>query len=370
MAAAPAITATPASITGHAADVGIDFSATLTTPTHAVVDIDFGLKRVHADVDYAAEQLIIHSIAPTSGTPAGLSLVEIARFQRLLHEIPAALTVSGHHADALGSLISLLAGAPVNVPIDIDTKVDPRIRVYTSICGEIGSDETAFYTLDHMLQSSSATVGPMCYVAPATGRCGMGGGPDPVIGLVQRFTQECFNHDVCCNVTGDRVLTIAGVSVNVCGFKGNDCLPQFRKAAIGFFFAPSCGTTAGTWTDNYDEQYTLTGGLDSGDAKDLKGTVDTGNADCPNWIVHGTRTGTAITLTAHNPSGASEECAGNYTFTGTYSDCGAAGGSWTNDAGLAGDWTWERTNVAGQVVLKFNPAALRPTDRPKKSAAN
>jgi hypothetical protein len=373
--AAPApsaqITELPGVVSGHALDVGVDFRALLTTPTHAAVDVDFGLKRIHAEVDYATQRLVIHSITRGTGVAAPIVLADLDRFQRLVREVPASLRTRGRHVEALGSLLNFIATAPLEQSLDIDTTdAAGRGATYTSTCDEINTEQTASFTVSGQTQTSTNTVGPMCYTAPAFGRCGMAGGPDAAIGLVQRFTEECFNHDACCAATQARIITLHGKQVNVCGFSGTDCLSQFKSAAPGFFFAPSCGTTEGNYTDAFNYYFYLTGGLDDGPAETFKGQVSTGSDDCPFWDVTGTRTGQGVTLTAKNGKGASRQCAGSFTYTGTYSDCGVASGTWTNDAGLTGSWSWERDSPVGDNLRrKAAPWTTRPTDRAVRMSA-
>jgi hypothetical protein len=66
---------------------------------------------------------------------------------------------------------------------------------FTPICNEIGGPGVALYRFGGGPRYDDVTVGPICYIPPATGRCGAGGGPDPIVGLAQPFTQECLNHD-------------------------------------------------------------------------------------------------------------------------------------------------------------------------------
>ncbi len=190
-------------------------------------------------------------------------------------------------------------------------------------------------------------VGPACYVPPATGRCGSLGGPDFPIGWVQRFTQECLNHDQCCNFTM--------ISPPIFG---RDCEDTFITAIPGFFLAPDCGTTAGDWNGGDTGTCVLTGGDSRGDPQTFTGTVNTGNVFCPIWNVLGTRTGRDITMTITNPSGGGGVCAASANLSGIYNNCNTASGTWTNSLGQKGEWSWKRVDPVGNMPLVSKPNAL------------
>lgn len=122
------------------------------------------------------------------------------------------------------------------------------------------------------------------------------------------------------------------------------------------FFAPDCGTTAGTWTDNDGFPWSLKGGDSSGTTKAFTGTVDTGSGyfGCGIWDVAGTRTGQTIDFTATDRG---SRCAASATFTGGFIDCNKAIGSWTNSYGSSGSWSWSRTNTVGGQAVSVRPNA-------------
>lgn len=223
-----------------------------------------------------------------------------------------------------------MASAPAGIAIDATS------GSFTSICPQIGGPGLATYKLGIFgkIHHDEVTVGPVCYQNPALGRCGKGAGPDPGIGRVQRFTQECLNHDVCCDATGN--------SPPVCGL---DCLPAFEAAISGFFNAPDCGTTAGDWTDSQYFIYVLSGS-DSRETppQPFTGTV-ANNTYSGTWNVVGTRTGTQTVFTASNPCPGGGECVASFTYTGTYNNCNTAKGTWTDSFGKSGMWSWNRTNT-------------------------
>jgi hypothetical protein len=351
------ITKSPLEMRGLDTSSGIEFNAVLATRDLVIIDTYLGTKQVHAEIDYGRRHLVIRSISRADGKIAKLTADDITAFQKLLIVLPPVANAETRLGDALTSLVNLVGVAPGENEIDL--QIQSAAHTYTSICGSIGQTEIASYKLsrkDGGPQNIPVTVGPICYVPPALGRCGAGGGPDPGIGLVQRFTQQCLNHDQCCAATRDRFRGPA----NICGNSGSECVPEFTKAAPGFFFAPDCGTTAGTWTDSYSAQYTLTGGDSSGSDNSFSGTVNTNT--CGTWNVQGTRTGTNIVFTATNPAPGGS-CGQSYTYTGVYTDCNAANGTWTNSpAGFSGAWSWSRTNTVSIHQVFLSLSSRKPTD--------
>jgi len=365
---------TPKVISGQDTTSGVQFrSELLASGREVVVDMYFGNKQIHADIDYGRRRVVIKSTFVSNGAPATMPIEDIWRFQKLLQSLPPLIGANTQHADALGSLVNLIASVPRDKPIDFN--LAPPATTYDSICGQIGQQSTATYKLCVNVPTCKKTdafttynqqviVGPACYVPPALGRCGQGGGPDPVIGLVQRFTQQCLNHDQCCQVTGDRYQTIyvpgiGNETVDVCGRPHTEeCEYEIHRAVGGFLFAPDCGTTEGEWTDNSGYVYTLTGGDGSGKLETFTGTVATvGLPECPTWKVDGTRKGKTISLTAENLRSERKTCAGSFRYVGRYSDCSAASGTWTNDSGRSGTWSWTRDGIVPPVTFANSPAA-------------
>jgi hypothetical protein len=240
---------------------------------------------------------------------------------------------------------------------------------FTPICNEIGGLGVAVYDFKG-IQHDTVTVGPVCYMGRALGRCGTAGGPDTFpfnIGWVQRFTQECLNHDQCCDVTMN--------SPPICGVA---CLDEFITAVPGFFFAPDCGTTAGTWKEDdlgppallpVGSTWTIMGGDSSafgGGQTTFPGTVAVAsvygacNGFNRTYSVTGTRNGTSVQFTARNPVSPDPYCPASATFMGSFTDCNKATGSWTNSDGLSGSWSWERTNTVGTQIVSHGPNASPP----------
>ncbi len=329
-------------ISGADARTGVSFQSTLASPSHVSADLFVGAKQIHAEIDYASDSLGVWSLTKANGAPAALAPQDIAAVQQLRFFLPARIGATELHADALASLVNLVASAPAGVTIKIATVS----LSYTSICPLIGSSDIASYRLPSGMQRASVTVGPACYVAPALGRCGAAGGPDPGIGLAQRFTQQCLDHDQCCVATGDRYVDGA----DVCGKAGTDeCIPEFIQAAPGFFFAPDCGVTTGTWTDDAGAVWSLTGGGPGiGENPAISGTVTP--PGCAPYSVSGLRNGVSLYLFAAN--GAKDGCAAWVEVKASFSNCNAASGTSLNSNGQSAAWSWTESR------RRMTPASL------------
>jgi len=351
------VNTSPQVISGQETAAGVQFRSELLPSGHDVlIDMYFGNKRIHAEINYRTHRVVVQSTFVANARLAALSVDDIIRFQKLLVSLGPVIGAEMQHADALGSLVSFVASFPRDNPLNFD--IAPPAAEFHSICALIDQQSTATYKLCADLTTchetralvphvDNVTVGPVCYVPPALGRCGAGGGPDPAIGWAQRFTQECLNHDQCCEATINRIIK----GVNVCGHDGtNECVKEAGAALPGLLFAPDCGTTAGQWTDNFGYVYDLTGGIGALNLKPFSGTVTTTIPECPTWKVDGMRKGKTISLTAENLASERKTCAGSYRYIGTYSDCSAASGTWTNSSGLSGTWSWTRNGSVPPVV--------------------
>ncbi|MGH6857932.1 MAG: hypothetical protein ACRECP_09940 [Methylocella sp.] len=351
-------------ISGKDSESGVAFHASRLAGDRVVVDFYFGMKRIHADIDYAHHIDIIRSVYRANGLPAALSRQDILAFQKLLgsrFSPRPKIQTSDRLRDALGSLINLIASAPEGYTLNF-----PKGRVtnesFKSICPEIGHIGEASFILGKKFYYKTVLVGPICYKDPALGRCGRGGGPDFIIGWVQRFTQECLNHDECCEVSGK--------SPPVCGM---ECAAAFDAAEDGFLHAPDCGDTGGNWADSNGFTYALGDANSSGDPIPFGGVLNATSPFCPSeWDVAGTRTGKQISFTATNPSPPTRFCAASYTVTGTYAPlvgtnpspsnngCNTAAGKWSNSAGGSGNWNWTRE---GTVLVGVANAGPRPAEK-------
>lgn len=94
-------------------------------------------------------------------------------------------------------------------------------QAWTSICSSYGQDKIATYTVGSQVFNVMALVGD---TKRCTGRCGTGcwqlGQKN-----ANQYTQECLNHDICKDITGQNL----GV-----------CEDEFWAAAPGYLHAPNC----------------------------------------------------------------------------------------------------------------------------------
>ena len=362
------LTQTSQEISGTDSESGVAFRASLLASDHVIVDLYIGKKRIHEEIDYTRNKVRLRIVSQANETPTTLSVQDILAFQQLRVSLTSKINKAARHGDALTRLINLMASAPAGHVFDITS--GPSGGSFTSICPQIGKIREATYTPRFgTTHHKTVTVGPNCYVNPALGRCGIGGGHSPFVGDSQPFTQECLNHDYCCEETGE--------SPPVCGF---DCAPAFDEAVPGYLAAPDCGTTAGDWSDSHAHDIAvLSGGDSTGDPTPFTGVINEYSPSCPRgWAVVGTRTGTEISFTATNPDGASRFCAAtSYSVTGSYypppgidplpsiNTCNKALGTWSDNAGGFGKWSWVRIdNVLAPSVLSSRAnAGPRPTDK-------
>ena len=191
------------------------FRASLLAGDHVIVDLFIGTKRIHEEVDYTRQALRIRSVSQGTEIRIALSVQDILAVQKLRDsrfspppQTPTSHT-SGRLRDTLGRLLNLISDAPPGYVFDVTS--GPSLMSFTSICPQIGGPGLATYTLgtSGKTEHYPVTVGPICYMGRALGRFGKGAGPDPLIGHSQPFTQECLNHDECCDNTGEHLQYVA-----------------------------------------------------------------------------------------------------------------------------------------------------------------
>jgi hypothetical protein len=307
-------------ISGSDPKLGATYSAEQTGNVVAV-SLTVNGKEIQAKIDYATHRLHVHSKSIGSGEATALDQADINAFETLLRSRkPDQSQLDDAITSTLNFLSNYHAGDVVNIDINTDMpSITPRAAAttITPICSQINSSITGTYTVGGVSYTQTATCGP-CGSGECVGRCGPGCSVPPSP-FVQRFTQECFNHDLCHGATGQ----ILG-----------PCADEWVKAAPGFFFGTDCANMGGTWLDVFDYEWTLT---------ETSGTI-TGSVSvgaCGTWSVSGTRDGFGLTLTATNPSGGDQNCCSAFTYTGA-EKCNTASGNWTNPCTLSGNWSMTR----------------------------
>jgi hypothetical protein len=220
-----------AAILGREPQEGLAFSAVMRERQVVQVEIHRPQTHVIARIDYARQTVIIKSLAPATGAPAPLTPADIAACTRVLRAI--ALDRS-RVAEALIGTLQLLADHPPHAVVDLQTEhpAQPRLspQVYTSLCESIGQPIMAQYTIDGELVEEVVVIGS-CAANECLGRCGTGCASNPGNPAeVQRYTQECLNHDACNRATNP--WDPLGLFP--------PCNDEWAAAAEGYFFAPDC----------------------------------------------------------------------------------------------------------------------------------
>lgn len=220
-------------ISGHRADLGISFSSVEEGPDVVAISLHVGNKTVLARIDHRDQTVRLHAWSDHTGrlvplTPSDVAAVRALRASLRRDPSPA--------SDALLATLEVLSVHPVNEVVSVETT--PRER-WTSLCDRIDETISGTFTIGRRgggpAVVQEAVCGP-CGFGGCLGRCGTGCGANPN-SAPQRFTQECFNHDLCRQATGDNL---------------GRCRDEFRAAVPGFFFAPDCDCRlilGGTYVD-------------------------------------------------------------------------------------------------------------------------
>ena len=270
-----------------------------------LVEIDVAhVKRLSARVNYTAQSLSIEFRYIASGNPIRVGPQDIEIFRQLNQSMSP---LNGKAGDALLSLISYIAEAPVNTMIDISA--GPRsssARSWTSLCRKVGTRLTATYDkFPSTVVARTRRLG-QCYeqATACFGRCGKGcNAQQPA--RVQRFTQDCFNHDFCAKQLG-----IDDVS----------CTDEFIAAADDFFYAPDCGNMGGmgAWTDSLSSKYVFS----TSASRSFTGTLT--DTQCGNYRLAGNRPGGSAFTLSSSKSAPPPGCCASATWTGNLTSCSTA----------------------------------------------
>ncbi len=330
-------------IEGRSATGDVEFSSLAETQDFVVVSfVVQDSTEIRADIDYARGEVKVRALSLGSSRLTNLSPSDRTA---LAHLTASALWGRGSRTEeALASTLNFLDSVPSGATVDFATVKDKRLgeKSFPSLCGITGSIISGSYTVSGQTHTESGQLGP-CYSKPneCLGRCGAGctGAPG---NSIQRFTQDCFNHDLCTRGTG--------------GVLG-ECSDEFWAAIDDFFFAQDCGTLQGSWTDNFGFKWQLL------QSPVVCGKVQT--TDCLAWNVTGSHNGAAISLVANNPHDLGANCCSSFTYTGTATDCNSASGTWENTCSATGVWTMVRNARGVQLTGtddRGNPVnpAVRP----------
>lgn len=297
-------------------NLGVNVSAFEQDDSNIKIVITFtkSKKTIVSQIDYLNKNLKIDSFLKDNG-PAAVTKGDIILIKMLGKKFHEDEIANPKLADALSNLLGFLSEAPPNIVIKINTSKAGSVQkqdllnsdisalAIDSLCDEEGKSVTASYTVRRKPLRETVEVGP-CYdeANECLGRCGPGCDAPPAT-RVQRFTQDCLDHDVCTQNTGQ----IFGV-----------CTDEWIAAADDFFFAPDCGNMTGQWTEESGNNLLWDITEDS-----FTGLI-TGSADNSCTLdVTGAHTGADSTLNAINA-----ECSAEFTYTGTASTCNTINGSW------------------------------------------
>jgi hypothetical protein len=319
----------PALVAGRDAALGATFSARADGP---VVTVELGLgggARVVARVDDATGAVSLRAVGP-GGAPVPLGEADL----RAARALGAALSPLPHRVgDALQGTLALLAEVPPGTVLDVAAPgggaaeaADAGIRSLCRAPRAVGS-----YTLGSRRTSRTVAVGP-CYDAgnECLGRCGRGCRGTEVAGFsnpdtVQRFTQDCLDHDLCVRRTGDNL---------------GECTDELLDAVDDFLGAPDCGSLDGGWTDSLGAAWDL----DQRPDLSVRGTVTLPR--CGRLAVAGRHQGAAVALAATSARPPPAGCPARVTYAARLGSCAAASGTFSA-GGDRGAWRLSRVERQG-----------------------
>ncbi len=302
-----------ARVVGADRALGARFAATVADPDLAVVDIQLADGyRVHTEANGVTGEVVLRTTTAAHGAERVVGLPEesLARLRALAGSFRAPELRAG---TALARTLSLASVMPAGVPFDVRAT-----RSIVPLCSKARA--VGRWTVGGKSYREESGIGCYDEATHCAGRCGVGCGgtkgvDDPT---VQRITQDCLNHDLCVDATGQTF---------------GPCADEFRAAIDDFLLAPDCASLDGRWADNRRDLFALTQ-----DRYAVDGSVST--SDCGRLDVSGTHESAGVTLKASG----SGRC--RLTFRATMRSCTTATGRWTDGSGHGGPLTLSRRGGA------------------------
>ncbi len=296
-----------------------------------VVNVDlFNSRRLTLRVNYSASAMTIkfHHIGLVSPIP--LTSRDVAIFTKLLNRLPP---VESRAEEALAALLEWVSAASPGMILDINTgQRSSRTSGLQSLCSVVGTNiQAAFDTRAGNIVSRPTRVS-QCYeeTTECLGKCGEGcGGFLGVPGRVQRFTQDCLNHDFCVRTQGSLI--------------DRNCNNEFLAAADDFLLAPNCADvgSGGTWGDEDGRIYRFRPEAQNG----VFGGSIVGAFNCGVYGVsgrHGKDGNLIFTANIRTPK---VNCCPSYTVTGQLTSCSEFLGTYENVCGFSGPRPFSRGTV-------------------------
>jgi hypothetical protein len=313
-------------IEGRDRVAGATFSSSRVAASEIVriqLQLDNG-KWVVAQVDYATKAIRIRSSAGSRGATVALDAADLGRFRLLSRSVPNAR--AGASADALRSILAWISEAsPGRIdyavvgdeasPILQESPRAPAVQPLSihSLCN--AETANASYTKGSQTFSRNFKVGP-CYNEQnqCMGRCGRGCSSQEVAGtgspnFVQRFTQECLDHDYCARAQG---LTAAA------------CNDELAAVLDDFVFAKDCGSLTGHWNRTFHVPVSNPPYMDirQNESGLLSGTKTWPNETCGEYLItagrHQSKGNFSMTIKSLN---ANPECCDIGRIVGVLKDC-------------------------------------------------
>lgn len=378
------ITKSPDKIEGTDSETNIKFSSALTGENYVSIVIELNGKKIIGEIDYHNGGVFLSSI-DASNNLAIISRKDKELLEEIKNQLPS---TASSPEEALMSTLNVVLAYPDGEPIEYNTlKKGEKIRLQraspqalsSSLCDKVGEIVTGYYTVEKSIPGKqckkrtrqaprggeyvyyecqeSVVVGP-CWNKEneCMGRCGEGCNEQNE--TIQRFTQNCLNHDLCTRATGKKL---------------GECLPEIVAATEDYFRAEDCGNVTGQWQDNYSYIWDLKqkSAISRASSNKISGDVLVQNnfLRCSTWDVSGNHTDQNITLKATNPEPIEAGCCTKFSYKGKADSCNTASGSWDNECGLKGSWIMYRTGSRIS-ILSTNDSDLSVEVSPASDGRN
>jgi hypothetical protein len=221
-------------VSGQHVALGIQFSSVLQGTESVAVDIYLKSgKHLKGKIDYATQKYNFRFVHSGTDVLVKLTKADLDELRSLNSTLLKQLPTSDmpRAVDALLSILNLLDEYPPGEYFEISRKTPLSSLAWASLCGRMDQPHTGTYdVVEGTPISETRPVGP-CARDGCLGRCGPGCDAPPNPGI-QKFTDGCFDHDLCTRATG-----------NILG----PCADEWRAAVDDFLLGTDCQSMRGVW---------------------------------------------------------------------------------------------------------------------------
>ncbi len=233
-------------IIGEAPELGVTFSSVLECEDYVAVSIRLeNGKSLDAQVNFKERTFYISLTSMADGSLTELAGSDLQTFRLLYVSLVSRLWIDW--ASRVGRTLLVILNIPAHYAAGqfISISHEDTNQSVQSLCKNIGKPRTGTYGMFGRKIEKEHLVGPcMSADGDCFGRCGPNCGLPP-LPYFKAFTQDCFNHDLCCLELIEMGLPFILRFFFVIPL--GPCWDEWLNGVDDWLFAPNCNDIKGDW---------------------------------------------------------------------------------------------------------------------------